>query len=59
MACVVIKLCDERKLVVDKSKNGKYEDTSDGVVGDNNGDGKIDEEDWEEEWKNYLNEKMN
>ena len=59
MACVVIKLCDARKLVVDKSKNGKYEDTSDGVVGDNNGDGKINEEVWEEEWKNYLNEKMN
>ena len=37
----------------------KKENTSDGKVGDNNGDGKVDEEDWEQEWKDYINKKMN
>lgn len=52
---------DKYVKALDKSRSNKKskEDTSDGVVGDNNGDGKIDEKDWEEEWKNYLNKKMN
>lgn len=35
------------------------EDKSDGKVGDNDGNGVIDEKDWEEEWKNFLNGKLN
>lgn len=31
--------------------------TTDGVVGDNDGNGTIDEHDWETEWNDYLNNK--
>lgn len=34
------------------------EDSSDGVVGDNNHDGVVDDEDWEIEWKDYINDKL-
>ncbi|MBR6107672.1 MAG: hypothetical protein IKQ39_06650 [Oscillospiraceae bacterium] len=34
-------------------------DTSDGIIGDNNGNGEVDEDDWEIEWKDYLKKKMN
>ncbi|WP_044974451.1 hypothetical protein [Ruminococcus sp. HUN007] len=33
--------------------------TKDGYVGDNNGNGSIDDDDWEKEWADYLNEKLN
>ncbi|WP_028510078.1 hypothetical protein [Ruminococcus sp. NK3A76] len=45
--------------------NTKYFDSygsgssSDGKVADNNGDGKIDEDDWEIEWRDYLDKKFN
>lgn len=35
-----------------------YDDHSDGVVGDNDYDGDIDEEDWEDEWNSYLDDKF-
>ncbi len=43
----------------DPDNNNIEGDQSDGAVGDNNGDGVIDEKDWEKEWEGYLNEKLN
>lgn len=37
---------------------GNYEDPADGVVGDNNYDNVVDEEDWEIEWKSYLDDQL-
>ena len=33
-----------------------YEDNSDGIVGDNDSDGDIDDSDFEDEWSNYLDD---
>ncbi len=33
-------------------------DNSDGVIGDNDYDGDVDENDWEEEWSNYLDDAL-
>lgn len=53
-----ISIIDDTFYVPEPTKP-KKEDSSDGNVGDNNGDGKVDEEDWEQEWKDYINKKMN
>ena len=39
------------------SSGRRTEDKSDGHVGDNNGDGKVDNKDWEQEWGAYLDKK--
>lgn len=41
-----------------QSDNDYRPNTSDGYVGDNDGDGDVDEKDFEREWKDYLNENM-
>ena len=53
----VVHAMDSISSISSKPSKAK-ENKSDGKVGDNNGDGKIDEDDWEEEWKNYLGDKM-
>ena len=42
----------------DKASSAVKEDTSDGKIGDNDGNGVIDEKDWETEWKDYLSKKL-
>ena len=44
---------DNNNIEGDQSKSN-----SDGVIGDNNYDGYIDEDDWEDEWNAYLDEKL-
>ncbi|MCR5706652.1 MAG: hypothetical protein K6G82_00065 [Ruminococcus sp.] len=45
-------------LISPSSDSAKTPNTRDGYVGDNDGDGDVDEKDWEREWKDYLNERM-
>ena len=44
--------------MMEESGHSSKPDTSDGEIGDNNGDGVIDEKDFEIEWKHYVDEKM-
>lgn len=43
----------------EESSHSTKPDTSDGEIGDNNGDGKIDEKDFEIEWKEYVDDRLN
>lgn len=45
--------------MTEESSHSTKPDTADGEIGDNNGDGIIDEKDFEIEWEDYVDEKMN
>jgi len=42
----------------DPDDNNIEGDQRDGKIGDNDGNGKVDEDDWEIEWNEYLNDKL-
>lgn len=52
-ACVLA-VCSLASLTGCGGGTTSYENTSDGIVGDNDYDGDVDEDDWEEEAGNYL-----
>ena len=52
----VTALADE--LFHDNKDDYDYNDSYDGIIGDNDYDYDIDEDDWETEWDNYLNDAM-
>lgn len=47
-----------KHMSAEKAASSGNNNSSDGVIGDNDGDGDIDEDDWVIEWENYLNNAM-